>query len=187
MKANKRTCQIVTKSRRAAGKRRGQPRSWGELARARCMTARDRLRAWDVKFFGSSNLTHKSCGIFVASWGFALCIGTRLVFHIFFYLTVRRTNGAGLRSTHFFGLTRLWLIWQSRWLNSDSTQIPNWLTWLNSDSTQNPNLLTWLNSNSTHLSQSWVKFDSRLIQFYLIWENVVDRGGGGLRSNVAVG
>ena len=50
----------------------------------RCMTARDRLRAWDVKFFGSSNLTHKSCGIFVASWGFAHCIGTRLVFHNFF-------------------------------------------------------------------------------------------------------
>ena len=42
----------------------------------RCMTARDRLRAWDVNFFGSSNLTHKSCGIFVASWGFAHCIGT---------------------------------------------------------------------------------------------------------------
>ena len=49
----------------------------------RCMTARDRLRVWDVKFFGSSNLTHKSCGIFVASWGFAHCIGNRLVFHIF--------------------------------------------------------------------------------------------------------
>ena len=46
------------------------------------MTARDRLRAWDV-FFWSSNLTHKSCGIFVALWGFAHCIGTRLVFHIF--------------------------------------------------------------------------------------------------------
>ena len=94
---------------------------------------------------------------------------------------------AGLCSTHFFGLTRLWLIWQSRWLNSDSTQIPNLLTWLNSDSTQNPNLLTWLNSDSTHLSQSWVKSDSRLITFYLIWEKVVDRGGGGVRSNVAVG
>ena len=49
----------------------------------RCMTARDRLRAWDVNFLGSSNLTHKSCGIFVASWGFAHCIGTRLVFHNF--------------------------------------------------------------------------------------------------------
>ena len=58
------------------------------------MTARDRLRAWDVNLFRSSNLTHKSCGIFVASWGFAHGIGTRLVFHIFFYLTVRRTNGA---------------------------------------------------------------------------------------------
>ena len=44
----------------------------------RCMTAHDRLRAWDVNFFGSSNLAHKSCGIFVASWGFAHCIGTRL-------------------------------------------------------------------------------------------------------------
>ena len=53
----------------------------------RCMTARDRLRAWDVIFFGSSNLTHKSCGIFVASWGFAHCIGTRLVFHNFFIST----------------------------------------------------------------------------------------------------
>ena len=50
---------------------------------SRCMTARDRLRAWDVKFFGSSNLTHKSYGIFVASWGFAHCICTRLVFHNF--------------------------------------------------------------------------------------------------------
>ena len=55
--------------------------------RTRCMTARDRLRAWDVKFFGSSNLTHKSCGIFVASWGFTHCIGTRLVFHNFFIST----------------------------------------------------------------------------------------------------
>ena len=78
----------------------------------------------------------------------------------------------GLCSTHFFGLTRLWLIWQSRWLNSDSTQIPNLLTWLKSDSTQNPNLPTWFKSDSTHLSQSWVK------SFYLLWEKVVDRGGG---------
>ena len=92
---------------------------------------------------------------------------------------------AGLCSTHFFGLTRLWLIWQSRWLNSDSTQIPNLLTWLNSDSTQNPNLLTWLNSDSTHLSQSWVKAASRLIRFYLIWQSCWP--GGGVRSNVAVG
>ena len=65
----------------------------------RCMTARDRLRAWDIIFFGSSNLTHKSCGIFVASWGFAHCIGTRLVFHNFFDLTVRRTNGT-MQKTH---------------------------------------------------------------------------------------
>ena len=36
-------------------------------------------------FFGSSNLTHKSCGNFVASYGFADCIGTRLVFHNFLY------------------------------------------------------------------------------------------------------
>ena len=32
----------------------------------------------------------------------------------------------------------------------------------------------WLNS----FEQSWVNSDSRLITFYLIWENVVDRGGG---------
>ena len=52
----------------------------------------------------------------------------------------------------------------------------------------NPNLRTWLNSDSTHLSQSWVKSDSRLITFSLIWEKVVDTGGGGgVRSNVAVG
>ena len=57
------------------------------LGKGRCMTARDRLRVWDVKIFGSSNLTHKSCGIFVASWGFAHCIGTRLVFHNFFIST----------------------------------------------------------------------------------------------------
>ena len=67
----------------------------------------------------------------------------------------------------------------SGWLDSDSYDSPG-------DSTQTqlksqiPNLLTWLNSDSTHLSQSWVKSDSRLITFfYLIWENVVDRGGGG--------
>ena len=57
------------------------------VGRLRCMTARDRLRAWKVNFFGSSNLTHKSCGIFVASLGFAHCrympIGIRLVFHNF--------------------------------------------------------------------------------------------------------
>ena len=57
------------------------------VGRLRCMTARDRLRAWEVNFFGSSNLTHKSCGIFVASLGFAHCrympIGIRLVFHNF--------------------------------------------------------------------------------------------------------
>ena len=90
---------------------------------------------------------------------------------------------AGLCSTHFFGLTRLWLIWQSRWLNSDSTQIPNSLTWLNSDWTKKPHLLTWLNSDSTHLSQSWVKSDSRLITFYLIWEKVVDGGGGAVECS----
>ena len=78
----------------------GTMRSWylasvATFAEGRCMTARDRPRAWDVNFFGSSNLTHKSCGIFVASWGFAHCIGTRLVvFHNFFHLNVRRTNGA---------------------------------------------------------------------------------------------
>ena len=64
------------------------------IATPRCMTARDRLRAWDVKFFGSSNLTQKSCGIFVASWGFAHCIGTyQAGIPQLFYLTIRRTNG----------------------------------------------------------------------------------------------
>ena len=121
-------------------------------------------------------------------WGQIMTLwGQCRFFSYNFWLEWDRDLGTGLCLTHFFGLTRLWLIWQSRWLNSDSTQFPNWLTWLNSDSTQNPNLPTWLNSDSTHLSQSWDKSDSRLIKFYLIWENVVDRGGGGLRSNVAVG
>ena len=60
--------------------------------------ARDRLRAWDVENFYSSNFTHKSCGIFVTSWVVAHCIGTRLLFH-FFYLNVRRTNEA-MQQTH---------------------------------------------------------------------------------------
>ena len=54
-----------------------------EVVLCRCMTARDRLRAWDVNFFWSSYLTHKSCCIFVASWGFAHCVGIRLVSHNF--------------------------------------------------------------------------------------------------------
>ena len=72
---------------------------------------------------------------------------------------------AGLCSTQIFRLTRLWLIWQSRWLNSDSTQHFTFLDWLNSDSTQITNFLTWLNFDSAHLSQSWFKSDSRLITF----------------------
>ena len=64
------------------------------LVISRCigMTGRDHLRVRDVQNFSSSNFTHKSCGIFVASWGIALCIGTRLVFHDLFYLNVKRTN-----------------------------------------------------------------------------------------------
>ena len=57
------------------------------LVKTRCMTARDRLRAWDVIFLGSSYLPHKSRGIFVASRGFAHCIGTRQVFHNVFIST----------------------------------------------------------------------------------------------------
>ena len=86
----------------------------------------------------------------------------------------------------FFGLDSTPTHGQSRWLNSDSTEHFSFLDWLNSDSTQMPNFLTWLNSDSTHLSLSWVKSDSRLITFYLIWPKFVDRGGG-VRSNVAVG
>ena len=85
-----------------------------------------------------------------------------------------------LCSTHIFRLTRLWLIWQSRWLNSDSTQHFTCLDWLNSDSTQITNFLTWLNSDSN-------KSDSRLITFYLIWAKVVDRRGGGVQPHVVVG
>ena len=68
--------------------------------RPRCMTARDRLRAWDVNFFGSSNLTHKICGIFVASWGFAHCrYWYQAGIPQFFHLNIRRTNGA-MQKTH---------------------------------------------------------------------------------------
>ena len=66
----------------------------------------------------------------------------------------------------------------SGWLDSDSYDSPGDSTPTQLKS-QIPNLLTWLNFDPTHLSQSWVKSDSRLITFYLIWENVVDRGGGG--------
>ena len=45
----------------------------------------------------------------------------------------------------------------------------------------------WLDSDSTDLSQSWVKSDSRLITFYLIRGKLLTGGGGGVRSNVAVG
>ena len=59
----------------------------------RCMTARDRLRAWDVNFLGLLiYVTHKSCGIIVASWGFAHCIGTRLVFYNFFSSSQRKED-----------------------------------------------------------------------------------------------
>ena len=92
----------------------------------------------------------------------------------------------GLSSTQIFGLTRLWLMWQSRWLDSDSTQHFISLGWLNSDSTQIPYLLTWLKSDLTHLSQSWVKSDSRLITFYLLWPQMLT-GGWGVLSNVAFG
>ena len=78
-------------------------------------------------------------------------------------------------------------MWQFWWFNSDSTQHLTFLDWLNSDSTQIPNLISWLNSDSTHLSQSWVKSDSRLITYYLMWPIFVDRGGGGERSNAVVG
>ena len=85
-------------------------------------------------------------------------------------------------------MTRLGLIWQSRWLNSDLTQIPNLLSWLNSDSTENPILITWPNPDSTHLSQSWVKSDSRLITFLSNLANSCWPGGGGvMRSHAAVG
>ena len=86
----------------------------------------------------------------------------------------------GLCSTHIFWadstLTHVTI--QVTQLRLDS--IPNLLTWLNSDSIQIPDLLSWFNADSIHLSQSWVKSDSRLIT---IWPKVVDRW----RSNVAVG
>ena len=85
----------------------------------------------------------------------------------------------------------------SGWLDPDSCDNPGdlsdtnqhfiFLDWLNSDWTQISKLLTWFDSDSIHLSQSWVKFYSRLITFYLIWPKAVDRwGGGGVRSNAAV-
>ena len=92
---------------------------------------------------------------------------------------VKKYLQAGLCSNHFFRadstlthiwLTPLWLIWQSRWLNSDSnskfanlTQL--WLKWRSAwfdyISTHILDFHGRLDSDSTHLSQSWVKFDSR--------------------------
>ena len=83
---------------------------------------------------------------------------------------------AGLR---FFVLTRLWLMWQSGWFDSDSIQHFTFLAWLCTDPTQIPNLVTWINSDSTNLNQSWVKSDLQLITLCLIWPKVVDRGCGG--------
>ena len=79
-------------------------------------------------------------------------------------------SNQGCARLRFFGLTQLWLMWQSRWLNSDSTHTPNFLIWLNSDSTQIPNLLTWLNYDSTHL-RIWLT-----THHFLILSKVVDRG-----------
>ena len=73
----------------------------------------------------------------------------------------------------------------SGWLDSDSTKYFTFLDWLNSNSTQVLNLLTWLNSDSNHLSQNWLKLDSRLITFYPIWLSVVNWGMG-VRSNVQI-
>ena len=83
----------------------------------------------------------------------------------------------------------------SGWLDSDSCTIQVIQLWLNSTLyfswltqlrlNSNSKSVNWLNSDSTHLSQSLVKFDSRLIIFYLIWPKFVDRGGG-VRSNAAV-
>ena len=82
----------------------------------------------------------------------------------------------------FFGLTRLWLMWQFRWFDSDSTLHFSRLTQFRLN--LNPKVGN-LNSDSTYLSQSWVKADSRLITFYLILPKV--ERGEGVRSNVALG
>ena len=95
----------------------------------------------------------------------------------------REQGSARLR---FFGLTRLWLMWQSRWLNSDST--PHYLTFLD-----------WqhrLNSNPkfANLTQLWLNsFESELSQIWLTTHHILPNlakscwpvGGGGL--NVVVG
>ena len=57
------------------------------------MTARDRLRAWDVNFFGSSNLTHKSA-TFLCRHGVSPIVLVPGWYSTIFYLKVRRTNGA---------------------------------------------------------------------------------------------
>ena len=83
----------------------------------------------------------------------------------------------------------------SGWLDSDScdnpgdstlTQLNTSLFWIDYPILLKSQTWTWLNSDSTHLSQNWVKSDSWLITLYLIWPTVVDGGGGGVRSNVAI-
>ena len=75
----------------------------------------------------------------------------------------------------FFGLIRLWLMWQSRKFNSNSTPNFTFLDWPNSESTQIRNILTWLDS------ESLVKSDPWLITYftYRIWPKVVLTWGDG--------
>ena len=101
---------------------------------------------------------------------------------------IRCASWARLCSTQILRLTRLWLIWQSRWLNSDSTKHLTFLDWLNSDSTQITNFQTWLNI--------WLNsFESELSQICLTTHHILANlaescwpgGGGGGRPNVVVG
>ena len=99
----------------------------------------------------------------------------------------RAVSWTGMCSTQILGLTRLWLTWQSRWFNSDSTQYYLHFSWL----TQ-----LWDNSNHkfANLTQLWLNsFESDLRQIWLTTYHILHClaescwPGGGVRSTVAVG
>ena len=81
----------------------------------------------------------------------------------------KKTRGGARNSPPPVGRGLTFSLQKNQWLNFDSSSIQLtqlWLKWrpprLHSDSTQNLDFHGRLNSDTTHLSQSRVKFDSRL-------------------------
>ena len=80
-----------------------------------CTRSRQNLPCYADRMVGMHNAYLPTCR--------GLGVGTMFLF--LNPLTYLCSGSQGCARLIFFGLTRLRLIWQSRWLNSDSTQIPN--------------------------------------------------------------